>query len=140
MRPQTFALIAGAIYIAVGIFGFIPGLVHGPVHTDLAVDAGHGLLFGIFPVNVLHNIVHLAIGVWGLVASKAFDTSRSFSRGLAIIYGVLAIMGLFPVLNTFFGLVPLYGHDIWLHAITAVIAAYFGWAKVPAGPRTQFAR
>jgi hypothetical protein len=26
-----------------------------------------------------------------------------------------------------FGLVPLFGNDIWLHALLAIIAAYFGW-------------
>lgn len=25
------------------------------------------------------------------------------------------------------GLVPLFGHNIWLHALVATIAAYFGW-------------
>jgi hypothetical protein len=28
-----------------------------------------------------------------------------------------------------FGLIPLYSHDVWLHAGTAAIAAYFGWRK-----------
>jgi hypothetical protein len=37
-------------------------------------------------------------------------------------------MGLIPVLNTNFGLIPLYGHDVWLHALLAIIAVYFGWA------------
>jgi hypothetical protein len=23
--------------------------------------------------------------------------------------------------------VPIHGHDVWLHAGTAIIAAYFGW-------------
>jgi hypothetical protein len=29
-----------------------------------------------------------------------------------------------------FGLTPLFSHDVWLHAGTAVIAAYFGWGLV----------
>jgi hypothetical protein len=36
-------------------------------------------------------------------------------------------MGLFPVLNTVFGLVPIFGHDLWLHGLTALTALYFGW-------------
>jgi len=32
-----------------------------------------------------------------------------------------------PPLWTLFGLVPLYGNDIWLHGLLAAIAAYFGW-------------
>jgi Domain of unknown function (DUF4383) len=36
-------------------------------------------------------------------------------------------MGLIPVLNTTFGFIPLFGHDIWLHALIAIGAAYFGF-------------
>ena len=50
-----------------------------------------------------------------------------FARGLTVVYGVLAVMGLIPVLNTTFGLIPIFGHDVWLHAGTAILAAYFGW-------------
>jgi hypothetical protein len=34
---------------------------------------------------------------------------------------------LIPPLDTLFGLTPLFGNDIWLHAALAVIAAYFGF-------------
>jgi hypothetical protein len=30
-------------------------------------------------------------------------------------------------LNNVFGFIPLHGHDVWLHAGTAALAAYFGW-------------
>jgi hypothetical protein len=84
-------------------------------------------LLGLFPVNVLHNLVHLAIGGWGLAASGSFGAARLFARGLAVIYGVLTIMGLFPGLDTAFGFVPLFGHDVWLHGVTTLVAAYFGF-------------
>jgi hypothetical protein len=48
---------------------------------------------------------------------------------LAVIFGVLTVMGLIPGLNTVFGLIPLFGHDIWLHALTAIAAAYFGFRE-----------
>jgi hypothetical protein len=44
-------------------------------------------------------------------------------------------MGLIPNANTMFGLVPLYGHDVWLHAVLAIIAAYFGFVR-PREPLT----
>lgn len=126
---RTFALIAGVAYVGVGLLGFIPGVTQPPPSgaPDLAVDAGYGTLLGLFPVNILHNLVHLALGLWGLAASRAFAASRMYARGLAVIYGVLAVMGLIPGLNTTFGLVPIFGHDVWLHALTAIAAAYFGW-------------
>ena len=125
---RTFALVFGIIYLLVGILGFIPGL--NQHHADLpniTVDSFYGRLLGLFPVNILHNIVHIAIGAWGILSSRSVPASRLYGKGLAILYGLLAIMGLVPGLNTMFGLVPIFGHDVWLHAGSALIAAYFGW-------------
>lgn len=131
MKTRYFALVMGIVFLAIGILGFVPGLLTAPLLGGvLAVEAGHGLLFGLFPVNVLHNIVHLFFGVWGVVVWRTFAASRYYARSVAIIYAVLAVMGLIPLFNTTFGLVPLYGHDIWLHAVIAVVAAYFGYAPV----------
>jgi hypothetical protein len=125
---RTFALIFGILYVLVGIAGFIPGLSTHPTDAhNLAVDTGYGHLMGLFPINILHNIVHLAIGAWGILASRSVGGARFFAKALAIIYGLLAIMGLIPGMNTTFGLIPIYGHDVWLHALSALIAAYFGF-------------
>lgn len=132
MGVRYFALISGIIYILIGLFGFVPGMVATPGTggPEVAVGAGYGYLLSTFPVNVLHNLVHLAVGIWGVVAFRSYLQSRTYSRGLAIFYGILAIMGLLPVLNTVFGLIPIFGNDVLLHAITALIAAYFGF-KTP---------
>jgi hypothetical protein len=132
MMTRRFALVVGIIYLLIGIAGFIPGLVQGQDYPDLAVDAGSGALLGLFPVNVVHHLVHLLVGVLGIAAYRAFDTARLYARGLAIVFGVLAVMGLISAANlhTMFGLTPLFSHDVWLHAGTAIIAAYFGWGPV----------
>lgn len=138
MSVRLFALISGIVYVLVGVMGFIPGFVTSPVTApDLAVDAGYGYLLGLFPINVLHNIVHLAVGFWGLLSYRSYSGSRNYSKGLAIFYGILAIMGFFPILGTTFGLIPIFGHDIWLHALTALIAAYFGFMAKPNRPAPQ---
>ena len=128
MQARYFALVMGIVYLAIGVLGFIPGthpLAAGA--PDLAVDAGYGYLLGLFPINVLHNLVHLLIGGLGLAAYARADAARTFAQGLAVFYGLLAIMGLIPVLNTTFGLIPIFGHDVWLHALSALAAAYFGF-------------
>jgi hypothetical protein len=125
---RRFALIFGIIYLVVGVMGFIPGLVRpAPVAPDLEVSEMYGRLLGLFPINFLHNVVHLAIGLWGALGSRTISGAVLFSRGIAITYGVLAILGLIPATNTLFGLVPIHSHDVWLHAVSALIAAYFGW-------------
>jgi hypothetical protein len=85
-------------------------------------------------VNVLHNVVHLLFGVWGMIAAASIDASRTYARSVAIVYAVLTLLGLIPATNTAFGLVPIYGNDVWLHALLAGVAAYFGFAR--ANPRS----
>ena len=132
---RYFALVYGIVFLLVGIAGFVPGLLAPPEEgRQLVVNTGFGRLFNLFPVNVLHNLVHVAFGVWGLAAYRTFSASRTYARAVAVIYGVLTVMGLIPVLATTFGLIPLYGHDVWLHALLALVAAYFGWASVRAEP------
>lgn len=129
---RTFALVFGIIYVLVGIMGFIPGLsTHPSDAPHLSVESGHGYLMGLFPINILHNIVHLIIGVWGIVASRNLGGARFFAQALAVVYGLLAILGLIPATNTTFGLIPIHGHDVWLHALSALIAAYFGFIARP---------
>ncbi|KYC40683.1 hypothetical protein WA1_23870 [Scytonema hofmannii PCC 7110] len=132
MGVRYFALISGIVYVLLGLFGFIPGMVATPGTggPEVLIKTGYGYLLELFAINVIHNIVHIAVGVWGLISYRRYIRSRSYARGLAVFYGVLAIMGLLPVLNTVFGIIPVFGHNVWLHAVTALIAAYFGF-KAP---------
>jgi hypothetical protein len=123
-----FALVFGVIYLLVGLLGFF--------YTGMSMDASANAprLLGLFPVNVLHNIVHLAIGAWGIASYRSHNGSVGYARGLAILYGLLTILGILPSpFNNLFGLVPLFGNDIWLHALTALVAAYFGFVASRSG-------
>ena len=129
----TFALVYGLAFTVAGLGGFVPGLnqMHAPQHDpNLHVEGpGHGSLLGLFHVNVLHNLIHLAFGIWGIVAWRGgFGASRLYARAVAVIYALFVVMGLVPVLNYVFGLVPIHGHDVWLHLLLAAPAAYFGFA------------
>jgi hypothetical protein len=129
MNAKYFAMALGVIYIIVGIAGFIPGLLMEPnlAAPDVSLTTGYGNLFGLFPVNILHTLVHLGVGVWGVAASRRPGAARKFAQSVAVIFAVLTIFGLIPGLKTLFGLIPLHGHDVWLHALTAIVAAYFGF-------------
>ena len=114
---QKLARIFGIVLLLVGVLGFIPQAV-----TD-------GKLLGTFPVNTFHNLVHLALGLWGIAASGSAAGAVAYMRAQAVIYGLLAVLGLIPATNTLFGLVPLHGADVALHGALAVIAAWAGWGK-----------
>ena len=119
----TLARVFGALFILVGVLGFVPALVP------------NGSLFGLFPVNAMHNLVHIGLGVWGVVAGVSLAAAVIYFRGIAIIYGLLAVLGLIPATNTLFGLAPIHGADVVLHGVLALIAAYFGfWSSHPSKP------
>jgi hypothetical protein len=89
----------------------------------------YGRVLGQFTVNMLHTAVHLVVGAWGLWAFMGNASPTVYARTLAVLFGVLGVMGLVPGLNTVFGALPLHGHDVWLHLGTAAAAAWFGWAQ-----------
>jgi hypothetical protein len=129
MDTRRFALVWGILFLIVFAAGVIPGLLQptAPGDPDLTMDAMYGRALGLFPVNLLHDGVHLIFGVWGILAYRSFDAAKAYARITAVIYALFAIMGLVPALNTTFGLVPLFSHDVWLHVILAAGAAYFGF-------------
>ncbi|HEX8415393.1 MAG TPA: DUF4383 domain-containing protein [Sphingomicrobium sp.] len=127
MTLRTFSILYGVVFLLAGVAGFVPGLSPDHLHPGLAVTAGSRLAIGLFPVNILHNLVHLAFGVWGLLAARSAVSARAYAKAVAIIYAILTVLGLLPGANMMFGLAPLYGNDIWLHALLTVVAGYFGF-------------
>lgn len=85
---------------------------------------------GLFPANFLHNAVHIVVGVLGIAAATSLSGSIVFNRGFAIAYTPIALMGLIHATNTVFGLMPIYGNNVWFNALTALLAGYFGFFKV----------
>ena len=135
MNTGTMAMIFGVVFVLAGLSGFFPA----PPPADappLTIEHGHGLAMGVFPINTLHNIVHLLFGVLGIAASRgAIMAARQYFQVVAVSYGLLTIMGLIPATQTTFGLVPIWGNDVWLHAALALGAAYFGFATPVAHTR-----
>jgi hypothetical protein len=113
------------IFILIGVLGFIT-----PGGMAMATDTTTGMLLGMFPVNLLHNIVHLLFGIWGLAASRSWSGSKSFLTAGGVIYVVLTLVGFLS--PTGFGLVPLGGADIWLHAVLAIAMLGIGLTAKPA--------
>jgi Domain of unknown function (DUF4383) len=137
MRPvQLFALVVGVFYLTIGVLGFFPSFVSQSVEMPDYVDAigvqsGFGHLFGLFPINSAHNMLHIFVGGIGILASIALDSARYYSGLLATFYGLLTVVGLIPVANTLFGLIPIYGNNVVLHGITAALGVYFGFIATP---------
>ena len=130
---RYFALVLGVLYLLIGVMGLIPGLLQVPSPPDpVAIDTLHGDLLGIFPVNIVHTLVHLAVGLWGIMAYRRYDSAIGFARAIGVLFGLLFLMGLIPGARVMFGLAPLHGADVWLHLATSLAGLYFGFVA----PRT----
>ena len=126
MNTRTFAMIFGIVFLAVGVLGFVPGAATHVMGEGLN---SHSMLLGMFMVSPLHNAAHLLFGLWGLAGSRSTGGAVAYFKGVAVIYAVLAILGLIASTADLFGMIPLMGNDVYLHAALAVIAAYFGFVK-----------
>ena len=122
---QKLAGVFGIIFIVVALLGFIT-----PGGMAMAMSPDTGLLLGVFQVNLLHNIVHLLFGAWGLAASRSWSGSKSYFTIAGAIYAVLTVVGFLSPSG--FGLVPLGGNDIWLHAVLAIAMLGIGLTAKPA--------
>ena len=134
-KSPNVALAIGISYLLLGLAGFVPALVSLPGTNESfvpldqstsAYSAGFGYIFGAIPTNFLHNIVRCAVGLLGITSYNNSTTARLFTRGFAVSYALLAIIGLLPLGKTFFGLMPLFGANVLLNALAAIAAGYYG--------------
>ncbi|HEX8918263.1 MAG TPA: DUF4383 domain-containing protein [Chloroflexota bacterium] len=126
---RTFALVFGILYIVVGLLGFVPAFSSGPPSSapHVALSTGYRYLFGQFPVNAVHDALHILIGVIGVACSFRFLAARWYARSLFLVFGALAVLGFMPATDTLGSVTPIFGSDTWLHALSAVVAGVFGY-------------
>lgn len=124
---QRVAQIIGWISVIIGILAFFV--------TGFGMEASVATaprLFGLFPFNFLHALVHVGLGIWGIAAARAWSSARSYCRITGIIFIVLGFLGF--IIPRFFGIMPIGSHNIWLHFILGVILAYAGFTAREAPP------
>lgn len=73
----------------------------------------------------MHNLVRCAVEFLGITSYTDTITARLFNRGFAVSYALLAIAGLLPLAKTFFGLMPLFGANVFLNASAAIATGYY---------------
>ncbi|MCD5343922.1 DUF4383 domain-containing protein [Pseudarthrobacter sp. NPDC092184] len=133
---QTAALAVGAVFLLVGVLGFIPGITTNYETLGFAGHESEALLLGIFQVSILHNIVHLLFGVAGIAMARSAAQSRNYLIGGGAVYLVLWIYGLLIGKDTAANFVPVNTADDWLHFVLGVAMIGLGVALSRGTART----
>ncbi len=115
MAVQGAALLVAAGFIVIGVLGFIPGVTtdYGRLHW-----AGHqsgAMLFGVFAVSGLHNILHLVSGFVGFALARTYAASRAYFLGGGVVYLALWVHGLLLDQRSSANLLPVNNADVWLN-------------------------
>ena len=135
---QTYATVFGAVFLLVGIAGFIPGITTDYGDMAFAGSDSGAMLLGIFQVSILLNIVYVLFGIAGLALARSYDGARTFLIGGGVIYAVLWIYGLLIDRDSGANFVPVNAADNWLHLVLAV-AMIGGGVLLTRGDRDRVA-
>jgi hypothetical protein len=84
----------GAAFVLFGLLGFVPGITTHYGELAFAGQSSAAMLFGIFRVSILLNLVYLAFGVAGFLQSRSAVTARNYFVWGGAIFGVLWLYGL----------------------------------------------
>lgn len=115
MAVQAAALFVGATFVVVGVLGFIPGVTTDYDRLNWAGHQSGAKLFGLFVVSGLHNLIHLALGVLGLVMARSYAAARAYFLGGGLVYFALWVHGLLIAHASAANVVPVNRADNWLH-------------------------
>lgn len=123
---QIAATGVAAVFLLVGLAGFVPGLTSNVDDLRFAGHESGSELLGIFQVSILHNVVHLLFGVVGLAAARSFAGARGFLLGGGLVYAVLFLYGVATDHHSEANFVPLNAADDVLHLVLAVAMVAIG--------------
>jgi hypothetical protein len=129
MKAPGLARIIGVVFLFIGALGFAPwATTPAPLGAEyINLSNFYGMIFGIFPVNAAHDLIHIVIGGWGVPASFEFKPAVIYLRSIACLSVLLAVLGAIPITNTLFGAVPIYGWDVAFDLLVALVALYGGF-------------
>ncbi|WP_229694300.1 DUF4383 domain-containing protein [Lentzea pudingi] len=112
---QLVAAIVGVVFLLVGVLGFVPGVTANSEQLSFAGHHEGALLLGVFAVSVLHNLVHIAFGVAGLLMASTARRAAIYLVGGGAIYLLLWLYGIAVDHDSAANFVPVNTADNWLH-------------------------
>lgn len=127
---QIYAYAVGGVLLLVGLIGFA---------ADSAFDTGQGIdggkLLGIFEVNGIHNLVHIASGLLLLAVAPKRATARYGVIAFGLVYGLVTLIGLIDGQDVL-ALIPVNPGDNVLHIALTATALLAGFLSSDDDART----
>jgi len=121
MAVRRFAALSGLVLLLLGIIGFI-----------------NPHAFGWFHLDTTHNVIHVVVGLLGLLAASGEGYAFRFSQMTGLLFMLMAVLGFFT--KDLFGLMHVGLTDNVLHFIVGAIALYFGYVLTGEEQPTRSAR
>lgn len=118
---QDAGAVVGLVFVLVGALGFLPGITTRIGALEIAGSGSEAMLFGIFQVSVLHNLLHIGIGAIGMLMSWFPRGAIWFLTVGGIAYIVLGVYGLMVPEGHAADFVPLNFADDILHLVAGVV-------------------
>ncbi len=119
---QVFASVFGAVYLLIGVAGFFDAdaVTGGSVNDKLIL----------FPVNHLHNVVHLGVGALWLFGARTPAMASMVNRIIGSVYLLVAALGFtgIELMHTLINVHSAGDPDNFLHLVSGAAALYFGTA------------
>ncbi|GJL95329.1 MAG: membrane protein [Hyphococcus sp.] len=115
INAKTIGQMFGAIFLLVGILGFIPNPIVSPNGT--------------FVVNTMHNFVHLLTGA-AFFGGIHFGYPRQTIIGVGLYYVGVAVIGFLTKSDMMLGLIHINTADRWLHLGLAVVILAAGAVSI----------
>jgi nitrate reductase gamma subunit len=128
IAPESLAGLFGMAFVAVGVAGFVPGVVD---HYEQLVwwkNGSGAQLLGVFQVSILLNLVHIGFGTLGLLMARTTSTARVYLSGGGAAYLALGVYGLLIDRAGDANVVPVDRADDWLDLGLGVAMIYAGLA------------
>lgn len=120
-NARTAAFVLGIVLLIAGVLGYIPNPLVG--HMSDGTPA-------LFLTNNLHNLVHIASGIFLLIGVYTSLGSSMALKILGIVYAIVAILGfVLPMPDgMMFGVLLMNQADNWLHVVLAIVLLAAGFA------------
>jgi zinc transporter ZupT len=116
---KMLAKVFGVVFLLVGVLGFISNPIVGAT--------------GYFHADLMHNLVHMLLGIILLVASSTEARAATWLKIVGVVYLLVAILGfaMMPGMNMgsyqLLGLVGINGADNWLHVVLGIVVLLCGF-------------